>query len=341
MTSFILRSSFAAVFTFLLTAAVFAGCDSKTENGAPEKEADAADTGIEASENGDGKNDAKTETELEKGLAAYKQKDFKAAFGHFKTAAERGDAEAQYRLADCYAKAKGVERDYEKAFGWMMKSAEQGYPLARLCIGLYYEGGIGVRKDHAEAKKRVEESFDAVLKLAEQGDAEVQLYLATCYGMGIGAEMDKKKALEWNRKAAENGNEQAQKNVGLVYLMQERNAKEAVKWLRMAAENGEQESVLLCGLIYWGGDDYIFDGIGEPTVAPDWDEAERWFRMALDGPFAQEAKNALENMEEARKQGKGPPTLEDLKSDFAGWVEIPDEDDEEEDDNEAENAKGL
>jgi len=309
MSSSILRSRFIAVFTLLLTAALFAGCDSKTDKAA-------------GGQSGAAKS-AQTETELEKGLAAYRRKDFKAAFPHFKTAAEQGDAEAQYRLADCYAKAKGVERDYEKAFDWNMKSAEQGYPLARLCVGFYYEGGIGVRRNAAEAEKWIKESFDAVLKLAEQGDGEAQLYLSTCYGTGRGVEMDRKKALEWNRKAAENGIEQAQKNVGLLYLMQERNAKEAVKWLRMAAENGEQEAVLLCGLIYWGGDAYIFDGAVESTVAPDWDEAEKWFRMALDGPFAEEAGNALENMEEARKQGKGPLTLEDLKSDLADWVEIP------------------
>jgi len=354
MTPAFLRNSFAAVFVFLLTAAVFAGCDSKMEKAATEKSAgaetktevaekagDAADAKTETAEKS---GNAQTETELEKGLAAYRRKDYKAAFPHFKTAAEQGDAEAQYRLAECYAKAKGVERDYEKAFGWNMKSAEQGYPLARLCVGFYYEGGIGVRRNAAEAEKWIKESFDAVLKLAEQGDAEAQLYLSTCYGTGRGVERDKKKALEWNRKAAENGIEQAQKNVGLLYLMQERNAKEAVKWLRMAAENGEQEAVLLCGLIYWGGDAYIFDGAMESTVAPDWDEAEKWFRTALNGPFAQEAENALKNMEDARKQGKGPPTLEDLKSDFAGWVEIPDEDEDDEDDDEdddEENAKGL
>jgi TPR repeat protein len=314
----IFRSTFAAVFAFLLAAAIFTGCDSKTENAASDKSGNA--------------NSAESAGELEKGLAAYKQKDYKTAFGHFKNAAEQGDAEAQYRLADCYAKAKGVERDYEKAFDWNMKSAEQGYPLARLCVGFYYEGGIGVRRNAAEAEKWIKESFDAVLKLAEQGDGEAQLYLSTCYGTGRGVERDKKKALEWNRKAAENGIEQAQKNVGLLYLMQERNAKEAVKWLRMAAENGEQEAVLLCGLIYWGGDAYIFDGAVESTVAPDWNEAEKWFRTALNGPFAEEAKNALANMADARKQGKGPVTLEDVKSEVGEWVEISDEDEDDEDD---------
>ena len=226
------------------------------------------------------------------------------AVKYFTPAAEQGDAEAQYRLADCYAKAKGVERDYEKAFGWMKKAAEQGYPLAQMCIGFYYEAGIGVQEDPVEGEKWVNQSFDAVHKLAEQGNAEAQLYLATCYGSGDGVEQDGEKALEWNRKAAENGNEQAQKNIGMIYLIKDRNGKEAVKWLRMAAENGEQEAVLTLGLIYWGGDTFIFDGIGESTVPPDWDEAEKWFRKAADGPFAKEAKNALENMEEALKQGE-------------------------------------
>lgn len=245
------------------------------------------------------------EGDLQKGLSASRQQDYKTAAKYFTAAAEQGNAEAQYRLAECYAKAEGLERDYEKAFGWMMKAAEQGCPLAQMCIGFYYDAGIGVQKDTDEGKKWVNQSFDAVHKLAEQGNAEAQLYLATCYGSGIGIEQDKEMALEWNRKSAENGNAQAQKNIGLIFLMKERNGKEAVKWLRMAAENGEQEAVLTLGLIYWGGDTFIFDGIGESTVPPDWNEAEKWFRKAADGPFAKEAKNALENMEEARKHGNG------------------------------------
>lgn len=248
-------------------------------------------------------------SELGKGLTASRQKDYKAAFGHFKTAAEQGDTEAQYRLADSYAKSKGVERDLEKAFGWMKKAAEQGCAKAQMCLGFYYEGGIGVRKDPAEAEKWMKRSFNAVHRLAEQGDAEAQLYLATYYGSNIGAgggEKDGEMALLWNRKAAENGNEQAQKNVGLLYLSKEQNTKEAVKWLRLAAENGEQEAPMILGLIYWGGDTYIFGRIAESTFAPDWNEAEKWFRTALNGPFAEEAKNALVNIAEARKQGKGP-----------------------------------
>ena len=187
----IFRSTFAAVFAFFLAAAVFTGCDSKTENAASDKSGNA--------------NSAESAGELEKGLAAYKQKDYKTAFGHFKNAAEQGDAEAQYRLADSYAKAKGVERDLKKGFEWMKKAAEQGYAKAQMCIGFYYGGGVGVRKDPAEADKWIKQSFDTVLKLAEQGDVEAQLYLASYYGSEIGVEMDEKKALEWNRKAAENG----------------------------------------------------------------------------------------------------------------------------------------
>ena len=327
MSSSIFRNMSAAIFAFLLTAAVFTGCDSKTENASADQSGNA--------------NTSESASELEQGLAAYKQKDYKTAFEHFKAAAEQGDAEAQYRLADSYAKAKGVDRDLKKGFEWMKKAAEQGYAKAQMCIGFYYGGGVGVRKDTVEAEKWIKQSFDAVLKLAEQGDVEAQLYLASYYGSEIGVEMDEKKALEWNRKAAENGNEQAQKNIGLLYLSEGKNLKEAVKWLRMAAENGEQEAPLILGLIYWGGDKYLFGGIAESTIAPDWNEAEKWFRTALNGPFAVEAKNALANMEEARKQGKGPAALEELKSDFGEWVNIPDDDDEEDDDEEDDSEEGT
>ena len=43
----------------------------------------------------------------------------------YQAAAENGDAEAQYKLGDCYDKAKGVTRDYEKAAYWFAKAAEQ------------------------------------------------------------------------------------------------------------------------------------------------------------------------------------------------------------------------
>jgi len=40
-------------------------------------------------------------------------------------AAERGDAESQYRLGDCYNDGMGVAQDYTNAMYWYRKAAEQ------------------------------------------------------------------------------------------------------------------------------------------------------------------------------------------------------------------------
>ena len=92
-----------------------------------------------------------------------------------------------------------------------------------------------------------------------------------------------------------------------------------------AAVSAKWESRIPCSFVFQELSDLPAGYTVPEGRAKPWGTAHaiRAGRTALDGPFAQEAKNALENMEEARKQGKGPLTLEDLKSDFAGWVEIP------------------
>ncbi len=40
--------------------------------------------------------------------------------------AKSGNAEAQYRLGNCYYNGEGVNQDYYEAFRWFKASAEQG-----------------------------------------------------------------------------------------------------------------------------------------------------------------------------------------------------------------------
>lgn len=47
----------------------------------------------------------------------------------YRKAAERGDAEAQYRLGSCYREGFGVQQDDAEATKWYRKAAEQGYIL--------------------------------------------------------------------------------------------------------------------------------------------------------------------------------------------------------------------
>ena len=46
-------------------------------------------------------------------------------------------------------------------------------------------------------------------KAAEQGDANAQLWIGYCYENGDGIVKDKAEAIKWYRKAAEQGNQQA------------------------------------------------------------------------------------------------------------------------------------
>jgi hypothetical protein len=45
----------------------------------------------------------------------------------YRKAAERGDAEAQYRLGSCYQEGFGVQQDDAEAAKWHRKATEQGY----------------------------------------------------------------------------------------------------------------------------------------------------------------------------------------------------------------------
>lgn len=61
--------------------------------------------------------------------------------------AEMGDAEAQYKLAECYAWGKAspkglsdeTERNYDEAEKWFLKAAAQGYVNAYFDLGLLYQ----------------------------------------------------------------------------------------------------------------------------------------------------------------------------------------------------------
>ena len=56
-----------------------------------------------------------------------------------------------------------------------------------------------------------------IRKAAEQGDADAQFNLGAMYANGAGAELDIVEAVNWYRKAAEQGNSAAQFNLGVSY----------------------------------------------------------------------------------------------------------------------------
>ena len=59
------------------------------------------------------------------GWEAYQAGDFQAAFNHWKSAAEAGEARAQFNLGTLYDDGRGVERDLSAAMAWWEKADDE------------------------------------------------------------------------------------------------------------------------------------------------------------------------------------------------------------------------
>jgi len=83
--------------------------------------------------------------------------------------------------------------------------------------------------------------INRLLKAVEQGDANAQNNLGVCYYYGNGIRKDYDKAADLFAKAAEQGNANAQKNLGLCYYDGEgvlQDYEKAAHWLSKAEEQG-------------------------------------------------------------------------------------------------------
>lgn len=122
------------------------------------------------------------------------------------SAAEQGNADAQFLLAELYYRryedGDGTENDLNEAVQWYQESAGHGNAMAQFEIGWCYQSGNGVEEDQEKAVKWYRIA-------AEQGYAVAQYWLGWCCQYGQGVEADLEEAVKWYRIAAEQGNEEA------------------------------------------------------------------------------------------------------------------------------------
>ena len=133
---------------------------------------------------------------------------------------------------------------------------------------------------------------------AEQGNAEAQLNLGVKYANGEGVPED----------AAEQGHAAAQLNLGVKYANGEgvpEDAAEAVRWYRLAAEQGTATAQFLLGFMYANG-----KGVPEDAA-----EAVRWYRLAAEQGYARAQLNL------GVKYAIGEGVLEDAVYAYA-WLSI-------------------
>ncbi len=133
------------------------------------------------------------------------------------------------------------------------------------------------------------------------------------YNEGKGVSQNYKTAVKWFRLAAEQGNADAQNNLGLMYNSGKRqflksdggksnqtqdegipqNYKIAVKWFRLAAEQGHVRAQLTLGVMYENGQ----------GVPRDYKTAAEWYTLAVE----QGLVDAQVNLAGMYYQGQGIP----------------------------------
>ena len=248
-------------FVFLLVVIVFAGCGGEK----------------------------KGQKEYEEGMNYYTVQQYESAVKQFAAAANLGHAEAQNRLGLCFAEGKGVKQDDAEGVKWFRKAAEQGIAESQYILGCaYLKGAGGLPVDLEEAAKWLEkavkqgntdaqkvlDSIKDVVKLfgaAKKGDSEAMFKLSATFLAGN----NETEAVKWLKKAAEQGNVQAQVTLGACYddgKGVSEDAAEAVKWFRKAAEQGNASAQFLLGAAYCTG----------KGVSKDEAEAVKWYRKAAE-----------------------------------------------------------
>lgn len=138
--------------------------------------------------------------------------------------------------------------------------------------------------------------IDSLTKVAEQGDVEAQKNLGFEYGL----ENKYAESAKWFLKAAEQGDAMAQFELGDLYFYKDygqQNYAEAAKWYRKAADQGELGAQNQLGYLYAKG----------KGVKQDYAEAAKWYRKAAE----QGHSSAQEDLGDLYAEGKG------VKQDYA------------------------
>ena len=169
--------------------------------------------------------------------------------------ARQGDAFAQFDLGRAYEEGQGVPQDFSEAAVWFREAAEEDLPFAQHHLARLLLNGQGVPQD-------LKQAMSWLRKAADQGDSDSQRTLASVYEDGGAGTIihesdgsarlkapegnnaipkDFSSAVFWYRKAAEQGDSDAQSHLGQLYkdgIGVPQDYSEAYFWASLAAATG-------------------------------------------------------------------------------------------------------
>lgn len=268
--------------------------------------------------------------------AYLKKADYKEALKWYQKAAELGFGNAMWKMAEIYSGQWEAYKNLDEALRWCRKTAESGVTLAMRAMGDYcMEGLNGMKNLHG---KELEDIYDRYNAPEEKGlGSHRSREIKNPQGK------DFKEAVEWYRKAADLGDEEAMLDLGETYYDAYNFARiqqyyeESLKWYGRAAafhhcvgeiryyslshgvptnlyytfygaEHGNPEKQKELGDLYYKGN----------GVTKDYAEAEKWYRLSAEQGYApgqfgmglcNEAKNDAESVKWFRlaaEQGYAP-----------------------------------
>lgn len=153
-------------------------------------------------------------------------------------AADKGDAEAQLKLASCFFFGTGTDKDPDKAIEWLDKSYERGNMQALEFWGKQSDIGDEVEK---------------AIKTNPRG----KFLLGSCYYMGIGKEKDDEKAAELFEEAILSGDVKATRARVASYLdgrcTTGMNDKRCFDLISDAADKGDKTAKIILGRMCFEG----------------------------------------------------------------------------------------
>ncbi|MCK4587104.1 MAG: sel1 repeat family protein [Gammaproteobacteria bacterium] len=154
-------------------------------------------------------------------------------------AAENGIKQAQFELAEIYAKKQGNVKD---AIQWYRLAANQNHPDAFFELGeIYNHGAKNVEADTQKSTRMYQIAASEFDVYAQKGNAKYQYTLAKMYQHSKGVRKNIRLAIKWMGKSAQQGHAVAQLELGRLYAKGDdvpRDINQAKHWLTLAAAQG-------------------------------------------------------------------------------------------------------
>lgn len=224
-----------------------------------------------------------------------KQKLSPETINTLKKLVDAGDVKAMKKLVNAYAKGQMPNDDPAAIFAFFLKAAAKGISEATTLIGWSYLKGIGVKKDetkglaileqqaarqnntaymllgqHARKSGTKQETVAWFGKCAARNDTRCMQALGTLYRGGDATE--RAKALQWNEKAAQLGDEDALMKM-VEHGESKRDIPELCKWMALVVLRTKDPMVAYRSRMMLA---YITNGAPPEVLKKCMNEAESW-----------------------------------------------------------------